>query len=196
MNASREAARTSRVSAPMASPRAANPTAPAASASTQSGKRPQSRSTNRPRPTSISRQAVAEHSAARPAFSTSSAVRDTRPRTRRGNAFSSRSSASVPEASSSVMNISDTATASATANELSELRPPSSERALTLIGSPTTASTSSEKERFSRASSAKLTTRSTSSRWGDPGGSSLCALRRIRSARWRPRMLMSWPRNV
>ncbi len=34
--------------------------------------------------------------------------------------------------------------------------PPSSERALTLIGSPTTASTSSEKERFSRASSAKL----------------------------------------
>ena len=43
---------------------------------------------------------------------------DTRPRTSRENAFSSRSSASVPAASSSVMNISDTAAASATANDV------------------------------------------------------------------------------
>ena len=113
MNASSEAARTSRVSAPIASPSAAKASAPAASATTHSGKRPQSRSTNRPRPASINSDTATEHTAARPAFSTSSAVRDTRPRTSREKAFSSRSSASVPAASSSVMNISETATASA-----------------------------------------------------------------------------------
>ena len=48
-------------------------------------------------------------------------MRDTSPRTSRGKAFSSRSSASVPAASSSVMNISETAAAIATANESSEV---------------------------------------------------------------------------
>ena len=93
------------------------------------------------------------------------------------------------------MNIIETATASATANELSELRPPWSERARTLIGSPTTASTSSEKERLSRASFAKPSTRSISSRCGEFAGRSCCALRRIASDSSRPRMPMSWPRK-
>ena len=51
-------------------------------------------------------------------------MRDTSPRTSRANAFSSRSSASVPAASSSVTNISDTVTATATANESSGVLPP------------------------------------------------------------------------
>ena len=67
----------------------------------------------------------ASRRAARPAFSSSRPVRETSPRTSRGNAFSSRSSASVPAASSTVMNISETATASATANALSDVEPPS-----------------------------------------------------------------------
>ena len=81
--------------------------------------------TGRARPSSA-RHTTTEQTAARPAFSTSRPVRDTSPRTSRENAFSSRSSASVPAASSSVMNISETATASATAKELSDVVPPSS----------------------------------------------------------------------
>ena len=75
------------------------------------------------------------------------------------------------------MNISETATASATANELSEVAPPSSAVAFTRIGSPTTASTSSENERFSRASLPNAITRSSSARSGEPAGSSDLRLR-------------------
>ena len=118
-----------------------------------------------------------EQAAASTAFSASSPERETRPRTRRGKAFSSRSIASMPAASSSVMNISETLAASATANESSDVRSPSSDLADTLIGSPTTFSTSSEKDRFSRARSVKSITRST-----------CAALRRVRRqlARARP----------
>ena len=74
------------------------------------------------------------------------------------------------------MNISETATASATANELSEVVPPSSGVAFTRIGSPTTASTSSEKARFSRASRPNVITRSSSARSAEPAGSSRARL--------------------
>ena len=125
-------ARTSRVSAPIARPRAANASAPAPIAATQRRNRPQSSETKRPSPASISRQIASEQTAASPAFSSSSAVRDTRPRTSRRKAFSSRSSASAPAASRRVMNISDTATAIAIANELSGVVAPSSLICLTL----------------------------------------------------------------
>ena len=58
------------------------------------------------------------------------------------------------------MNISDTAAASATANSSSDVLPPFSDVADTLIGSPTTFSTSSEKDRLSRARSVKSITSS------------------------------------
>jgi hypothetical protein len=116
--------------------------------------------TNRLSPATITRHTSTEHTAARVAFSVRSPVFDTSPRTSRENAFSSRSSASVPAASSSVMNMSDTVRASATANEVSDVAPPFSAVAFTRIGSPTTASTSSENDRFSRASRPKAITRS------------------------------------
>ena len=83
---------------------------------------------------------------------------DTSPRTSRENAFSSRSIASMPAASSSVMNISDTLAASATAKSSSDVRPPLSDLADTLIGSPTTFRTSSENDRLSRARLTKSST--------------------------------------
>ena len=53
-------------------------------------------------------------------------ARSTRPRTSRGNAFSSRSSASVPAASSSATNMSETVTAIAIAKESNGVWPPRS----------------------------------------------------------------------
>ena len=196
MKAISEAARTSRASAPIARPSAAKASAATATAASQSGKRSQLRSMNSPRPASISRQTALEQTAARPAFSASRPVRDTSPRTSLAKAFSSRSPASIPAASSRVMNMSVTAAASATANALSDVLPPSSARASTLIGSPTTPSTSSEKARFSRASSAKEMTSSSCSRSGEPGASSLRASVRMRSARASPRTSKSCPRKL
>ena len=69
----------------------------------------------------MTRHTITEQAAASPAFSASRPVFETSPRTSRENAFSSRSRASVPAASSSVMNMSETATASATANDVSEV---------------------------------------------------------------------------
>ncbi len=94
------------------------------------------------------------------------------------------------------MNMSDTATARATANELSELRPPFRDLAFTWSGWPTTFSTSSENERLSRASLKKPRTFSISARSGDDAGQ--VRLRRgsgsARSAR-SPRTSKSWPRK-
>ena len=196
MNASSEAARTSRVSAPIARPRAAKASADAASAASQSGKRPQSSSMNSPSPPSISRQTTTEQAAASAAFSTSKPVRDTSPRTSRAKAFSSRSSASVPAASSTVTNISETATASATANELSEVVPPSITCERTRIGSPTTDRTSSENDRLSRASSREVDhALDLGADTRDPAAARLRASRRICSDRSRPSTSKSWPRN-
>ena len=78
------------------------------------------------------------------------------------------------------MNISETAVASATANALSDVSPPSRAVALTRIGSPTTFSTSSENERLSSARRANAIVWSTFARPGDPGGSSLRACSRFR----------------
>ena len=84
------------------------------------------------------------------------------------------------------MNISDTATARATAKELSELRPPFRDLAFTCSGWPTTFSTSSENERLSRASLAKPITFSISARSGDEAGRSRWAALRISSDRCEP----------
>ncbi len=92
------------------------------------------------------------------------------------------------------MNISVTVTASAMANELSEVEPPLTTSAFTLIGSPTAASTSSEKVRFSCARLEKRITSSTRARSG-PGGRSARASRRIRAEFWRPRTSISLPRK-
>ncbi len=93
------------------------------------------------------------------------------------------------------MNISETLAASATANAFNEVLPPSSARAFTRIGSPTTASTSSENARFSRASSPNSITSSSCSRSGAPAGSPSRASLRSVSARASPSTSKSWPRN-
>ena len=79
------------------------------------------------------------------------------------------------------MNISETLAASATANSSSDVRPPFSDLADTLIGSPTTFSTSSENDRLSRARSVKSITSSTCLRCG--GRQVVRASLRICSAR-------------
>ena len=199
MKASSEAARTSRVSAPIASPSAAKasaPTAPARRARAGSGPSRGPR-TGRGRPASAGRP-TSEQTAASPAFSTSRPVRDTSPRTSRENAFSSRSSASVPAASSSVMNISETATASATANDAErggaavERRAPS-----TLIGSPTDGQhVVREVEVLARELAKAITWSSCVALAASPGGSSARASRRIASERSRPSTSKSWPEEA
>ena len=114
MNASSDAARTSRASPPIATPSAANATAAKASASSHAGVRLQPRSRNATSTASITAASAHAHRPARPIFSASSPLRDTSPRTSRPNAFSSRSSASIPAASSSVTNISEITTATST----------------------------------------------------------------------------------
>ena len=94
------------------------------------------------------------------------------------------------------MNISDTVSASATAKDVSEVVPPFSAVAFTRIGSPTTASTSSENDRFSRASRPNAITRSSWARSAEPGGSSFRALARIASAFFRPSTSKFWPRKL
>ena len=98
------------------------------------------------------------------------------------------------------MNISDTAAAMATANELSGVAPPSSWTCLTRSGELTELSTSSDRSRFSRASRAKRMTWSIWARAGEPRGRSAFARSRICSERsrpstsnWRPRKLYSPP---
>ena len=162
--ASSEAARTSRVSPPIATPMAAKPSAPPTSAASQAGTRAQSSPTNAARPTSISNVTATAHSALSTTFSASSAVREIRPRTSRPNACSSRSSASRPAASRTVTNISDTATATATANASSEVVLPLTIVRLIRTGVPTVARISFETSRLSAASFAKRETRSSSSR--------------------------------
>ena len=105
MKASRDAARTSLAAPPIAAPKAAKPAPPATMAGIQSRKRPQSRSTNSPRPASISRVTTRETTTPSRTFSVSSADFETSPRVSRAKAFSSRSSASEPATSRTVTNI-------------------------------------------------------------------------------------------
>ena len=123
-NASSEAARTSRASAPIAMPSAPNPMAPDASAITHKPARDQSRLTNAPIPASIARASTNAQPAASTSFSTSSPSRVSRPRTRRASVWSSRSRATPPAASSTHTNISDTLTATTTANVFNGVRRP------------------------------------------------------------------------
>ena len=68
-----------------------------------------------PIPASIAKPTTTAHTVASSAFSPSSASAETRPRRSRSKVFSSRSSASIPEASSRQTNIIETVTAIATA---------------------------------------------------------------------------------
>ena len=96
MKARSETARTSRAAAPSAAPTAARAAPPRRIAASQRGKRHQWRGTNRARPASIRRVTRRPTATPRPTFSVSRAPREIRPRVSRGNAFSSRSSASEP----------------------------------------------------------------------------------------------------
>ena len=78
-----------------------------ASAASQTGVRLQPRSRNATSTASITAASAQAQSPARPIFSASSPVRETSPRTSRPNACSSRSSASMPAASSTVTNMSE-----------------------------------------------------------------------------------------
>ena len=127
-------------------------------ASSHAGARAQSRPVSAARPHSISRQTASEHSAASSTFSESSAVRDTSPRTSRPKACCSRSSASRPAASSSATNISETVTATATKNELSEEVAPLTLVCLTSTGEPIVARIGLETSRLSAARRAKRAT--------------------------------------
>ena len=114
-NASSDAARTSRASPPMATPSALKASAPAEQREQpQRRLRPRDRD-ERAQPATISAASANAHSAASTTFSASSSRRVTRPRTSRPNACSSRSSASIPAASRTVTNMSETVTATATA---------------------------------------------------------------------------------
>ncbi len=77
-----------------------------------------------------------EQMAASTTFSATSVVRETSPRTRRPNACSSRSSASIPAASSTVTNMSEIVTATAIANRSSGVEAPFRTVRLTFTGSP------------------------------------------------------------
>ena len=171
--ASSEAARTSRASAPIATPSAPKPIAPPARATSQRAKRPQSSATKIPMPQSMTRVTTKAHAAASATFSPSSPRRETSPRTSRPNACSSRSSASMPEASRTVTNMSDTVTETATAKASSGVRWPAITVRLTASGWPTAASTLSDRPRLSMAICAKSMTCWTSRACWEPGGSVL-----------------------
>ena len=120
-------------------------------------------------PTVITSPTTKAHRAARPIFSVSSASRETSPRTSRANAFSSRSSASIPAASSTVTNISERATDTATAKSLSGTLDPLSTVRLTVSGEPTERRTASVRPRLSMAIWAKLATCPSPCDWGSSG---------------------------
>ena len=121
-------------------------------------------------PHSISRQTASAHSAASSTFSDSRPVRETSPRTSRPNACCSRSSASRPAASSSATNISETVTATATKNELSEVVAPLTLVCLTSTGEPIVARIGLETSRLSAASRAKRATCVSATRSGASSG--------------------------
>ena len=92
----------------------------------------------------------------------------------------------MPAASSTVTNISETATATATANDDSGVVPPSTTSVSIFIGVPIVFRISSERSRFSRASSPKRRTRSSWLRASEFGGSWACAARTIAFERSSP----------
>ena len=184
--ASSEAARTSRASAPMATPSAPKASAPSASAGSQRAKRPHSSSTNSPIPHSSARPTTNAHAALSATFSPSSAVRDTSPRTSRPKAWSSRSRASSPAASRTVTNISEMVTDTAMAKALSDVRRPDRTVRRRAIGWPTESSTAPDRPRLSIATPAKSATRRTPRASGEPGGSRRSASRSRACERCRP----------
>src|SRR5437588_470510 len=113
--ASSDAARTSRASAPMATPSAPKASEPTASASSHSPTRLQSSGTNALTPASNANETTRPQAAASRPFSASSTSRETSPRTSRASACSSRSSASAPAASRAHTNIIEMLTATTTA---------------------------------------------------------------------------------
>ena len=196
MIARSDAARTSRASAPIATPSAPNAAAAAASARIQSGSRLHGRVTNSDSPASSTSATSPEQMPASPIFSTSRPVWDTIPRTIRRNAFSSRSSASAPAASSRVMNMSVTVTAIAAANAPSGVFPPFTTVESTWIGVPTALSTPVASPRFWRASTAKSTTCFSPRSSADPLGRCEAVALSTDSVRRRPRTSNELPAKL
>jgi len=124
--------------------------------------------------------------AASTTFSATSAARLTSPRTSRGKAFSSRSSASAAAATSSAISISVTVSAVAAAKVPSGVALPRTILASTEIGAPIEASSGPASPRFCCACAAKRATRSSSARTGAAGGSEASAARRIAVERASP----------
>ena len=110
-------------------------------------------------------------SAASPTFSVTSPVRLISPRTSRPNAFSSRSSASMPAASSSATNIIEPTTAASAANALSDELEPETTIRLTCTGLLIEARIGFERSRLSAARPAKRETCSSATRSGASSGS-------------------------
>ena len=197
MKASSELARTSRAAPPIAAPKAAKAAPPATIAAPNSGKRPQSMSTNSDRPASISSVTTIDSATPSPTFSTSSAVRPTSPRVSRGKAFSSRSSASEPATSSTVTNIRVTVAATEIANESRLGGEPETTSFWTSIGWAI--------ERQQRVGEVEVLARPAARtgspgrgrrRTGCPAGSSGRSASRMRWVFLRPRTLKVWPSRL
>ena len=109
-------------------------------------------------PSSITNVTANAQQAASTILPASSSQPGTRPRARRENVFSSRSSASRPDASRTQTNISETATASATANVSSGVRRPLRIVSGTWTGRSTVLRTSLKRSMFATPSAAKFCT--------------------------------------
>ena len=167
---------------------ALNATAPTPRASSHSGRWLQSNVTKGLMPAIISSATGNPHTAASSTFSSSRPSRDTRPRTSRRKAFSSRSSASRPAARRIVTNMSDTVTDTPTAKASSGTRLPFSATRLTCTGLLTVVRTWSERLRFWIASWANCVTWLSAMRLAEPFGSVAIVASRIVLVFSSPRM--------
>ena len=152
MNASSDAARISRASAPIAAPeRRERQRAADASATTQSGDAaPVEVDEHRQAAQHQQRRRAHGTAPASPIFSASSAAARRPARARAGRTRSPRAPGpACPAASSTVTNISETATATATANASSDVRAPLTTVCLTWTGLPIDARIGCETSRFS-----------------------------------------------
>ena len=172
----------------MATPSAAKATAAKASAASQIGVRLQPRSRKATSTASMTAASTQAQRPASPIFSASSPVRDTRPRTRRPNACSSRSSASIPAASSTVTNISESTTATSTPNTSSAVSDPESACSRTRTGLAIEARIGFDTSRLSAASRAKRETCCRAARVGASSGIAAIAASMMCWALRSPRM--------
>ena len=196
MKASSDAARTSRVSAPIARPEAAKPTRPGPARAATAGSGPSRAPRTAPRPTSITRPTATEQTGREPG------LLDQQPGPRHEPAHQPREGVllALERERARRQQQRDEHQRDRHRERHREraeraARRPSATVALTWIGSPTTFSTSSENERLSRASLAKPITCSTRRARASRAAASRCAARGSRSDRSRPSTPKSCPRK-